>query len=106
MLVVELLAAAIKFNPDIKGIKIDNYEFIIIQYADDTTFTLSDDEVFLNSALSLVNLFSKYSGLNVNYDKTKAVWIWARRGSMDDLQSKKKIKMELTWKIQTSRHKI
>ena len=92
LLVVELLAAAIKFHPDIKGIKIDNSEFTIIQYADDTSLTLSDDDTSLNSALSLIDLFSKYSGLNVNYDKTEVVWIGARRGCMDQIQTTKALK--------------
>ena len=35
IIAVELLSAALKFNPKIKGISINNSEFLISQYADD-----------------------------------------------------------------------
>jgi hypothetical protein len=37
ILSVELISAAIKFHPNINGIKIDDSEFLISQYADDST---------------------------------------------------------------------
>ena len=43
ILTVELLSAAIKFNPNIKGIKINDSEFLISLYADDSTLALGDD---------------------------------------------------------------
>ncbi len=93
LLVVEILAAAIKYHPDIRGIKVDNSEFTIVQYADDTTLTLSDDDVSLNSALNIIEKFSKVSGLNVNFNKTEVVWIGVKRGCMDKLQTQE----NLTW---------
>jgi hypothetical protein len=41
---VEILSAALKFNPKIKGIGNNNSEFLISQYADDSTLSLADDE--------------------------------------------------------------
>jgi hypothetical protein len=52
---VELLSAALKFNAKIKGISINNSEFIISQYADDSALPLADDENSLNEAF--LNLF-------------------------------------------------
>ena len=51
ILSVELLSAAIKFHPNINGIKIDDSEFFLIsQYADDSTLILEDDTQSLNHA--------------------------------------------------------
>ena len=46
ILSVELFSAAIKFHPNINGIKIDDSEFLISQYADDSTLILEDDTIF------------------------------------------------------------
>ena len=77
---MELLSAALKFNPKIKGISINNSEFLISQYADDSTLSLADDENSLNEALNMISLFSICSGLRANFDKTQVVWIGARQG--------------------------
>jgi hypothetical protein len=59
---VELLSAAIKFRPNINGIKTDDSEFLISQYTDDSTLILEDDTLSLNHALEVVELFSTCSG--------------------------------------------
>jgi hypothetical protein len=46
ILSVELFSAAIKFHPNINGIKIYDSEFLISQYADDSTLILEDDTIF------------------------------------------------------------
>jgi hypothetical protein len=91
---VELLSDAIKFHPNINGIKIDDSEFLISQYADDSTLILEDDTQSLNQALEVVELFSTCSGLRASYmyDKTQAVWIGARRGCGEEVQTNKPIK--------------
>ena len=58
----------------IKGITIGKEETKILQYADDTTATLSN----INSARALFNLlddFRSVSGLKVNPTKTEGMWI-------------------------------
>ena len=96
ILSVELLSAAIKFHPNINGIHIDDSEFLISQYADDSTLILEDDTQSLNQALEVVELFSTCSGLRASYDKTQAVWIGARQGCGDELQTNKPIKWNLS----------
>ena len=44
IIAVEHLSAALKYNPLIKGIEINNSEFLISQYADDSTLSLADGE--------------------------------------------------------------
>ena len=89
ILVVELLACALKFDANINGKNIDESEFLIIQYADDTTLLLDDNEVSLNSALNLINAFSEISGLKVNFEKTQAVWIGAKKGCVEEIKTEK-----------------
>ena len=47
---IELLSAAIKFDPDIKGVLLENSEYLITQYADDSTLILGDDSKSLQKA--------------------------------------------------------
>lgn len=64
MVVVEILAIAIAIAirnwEDIKRIKMNNTEIKVLQYADDTTVTLSDKQSF-----NLLNDFEKVSDLKV-----------------------------------------
>ena len=80
IIAVELLSAALQFIPKIKGMSINNSEFLISQYADDSTLSVADDENSLNEALNMISLFSICSGRRANFDKTQVVWIGARRG--------------------------
>jgi hypothetical protein len=64
IIAVELLSAALKFNPKIKGISINNSEFLISQYADDSTLSLADVEnSFVDEHPSLLQIFQ----INVHY---------------------------------------
>ena len=48
------MSAAIKNNPNIIGITINVSEFILSQYADDSSFILDDDEKSLNEFLFVI----------------------------------------------------
>ena len=54
-------------NKDIKGIYIDNSEYLISHYADDTVLILDGSEKSLNAALDELHLF----GLKTNLSKPK-----------------------------------
>ena len=73
MLCVELLAKAIRVNPDIKGMRVDNEEIKISQYADDTVLYLEDDEKSLRESINTLHQFHQLSGLKMNQEKTSAV---------------------------------
>ena len=57
ILCLELLSAAIKFDPEIKGITITDTEYLLSHYADDSTVLLKDDEHSLNKTLDIIELF-------------------------------------------------
>ncbi len=72
---ISTLAAALQFDPGINGIKVDNTEYILTQYADDTTLFLDSKEENINNVFSMLDQFASCSGLRVNVEKTKAVWM-------------------------------
>ena len=87
----ELLANAIKQNGQINGITVNNEEFLIGQYADDTVFLLDGTQTSLSQCLDTLELFGECSGLKVNVEKTKAVWLGNKRFSKDILLPEKNL---------------
>lgn len=75
VLCAEIMGIMIRNNPDIKGIFIKRNEYRLLQYADDTVVLLDGTKSSLTCALSLVDQFSKYSGLKPNYEKTRCIKI-------------------------------
>ena len=75
ILCVEVLGQMIRNSKDVKGIVINNKEFKLSQYADDTQMFLDGSESSLKHALIILQKFYQMSGLKINLDKTKALWI-------------------------------
>ena len=75
ILCAEILGQMLRNNENIKGININNREFLLSQYADDTQVFLDGSEKSLSEALLNLDLFHKMSGLKINVEKTKAIWI-------------------------------
>ena len=71
----QILSLMISQNPDIKGITIDGVEFKITQYTDDTTLFLDGSLESLTGTLNILDIFGFLSGLKVNKEKTKIIWI-------------------------------
>ena len=93
ILCAEILNIKLKNNKNIKGIHINNKEYIISQFADDTTLFLDCLDKSLRNTLKLLEEFSHISGLKVNFEKTKLVWI----GSMKYSTRSIKTKWKLSW---------
>ena len=74
IIAVEILSLCIKGNKHIKGIKINGQEFKISQLADDATLFLNDI-CSLHTALSILYMFSKISGLKLNRGKTEILHV-------------------------------
>ena len=96
ILCAEVLAIKIRNNKNIKGIKIGNTEYKISQYADDTSAFLDGSQQSLNETLSELTKYAEYCGLNVNFDKTKVVWIGHNKYSTDTIKTSR---WKLTWGI-------
>ena len=67
IIAVELLAHNIRQNKEIEGITIDDVEYKITLYADDTTLMIGEGE---NSVLSHIIEFYSISGHKIKVDKT------------------------------------
>ena len=60
----------------LKGININNREFLLSQYADDTQVFLDGSEKSLREALLILDTFYKMSGLKINFEKKSHLdWI-------------------------------
>ena len=60
-------------NQTIKGIKINEKEIKLTQFADDTTLILNGTTSSLQATLNTLEIFSTLSGLKVNMEKTHIV---------------------------------
>jgi len=83
ILCAEILACKIRENFSIKGVKINDEEFKISQFADDTTLLLEGDKESYEELFKELNIFENISGLKLNYDKTCNVWLGSLRNSKD-----------------------
>ena len=52
---------------------------------DDTTLILDGSDHSLQSALNVLEIFGNFSGLKMNMEKTKVIWIGRKRYSKDKL---------------------
>ena len=93
ILCAEILACKIRNNEEIKGIKVDNTEFKISQFADDTTFLLEGDRNSYETLFDQLDEFSSISGLKLNHEKTANIWIGSKRNS----QTRWLSHLDMTW---------
>ena len=88
VLTVEILALRIRNNPRIKGLtppgSTENVK--LLQYADNTTFMLRDDNS-INETFNTLWLYEAASGTKINLDKCKGLWSGAFRSRTDQLLS-------------------
>ena len=91
LICTEIFSCLFKSNRDIKGIKIADTEYVLSQFADDTTVILDGSEKSLNETLSVLNTFASVSGLKVNTSKTRAVWIRSRKSSGETFNHRLKL---------------
>ena len=78
---IEFLAIRLRENSKIKGININDQEYKISQFADDTTMILDCSETSLSETLSELSQFGSYSGLKINTDKTQVILIGSKKYS-------------------------
>ena len=74
IIALNVLSQNILQDDSIQGIRVKNEHIKLVQYADDTTAVLKDEKslhVFINQ----MNVFSSISGLKMNSEKTKAIWL-------------------------------
>ena len=80
IIAIEILAQAVRANPNIQGIKVGEREEKLLQYADDATGVLRDVKSAKNF-LDTTKVFGGYSGLKLNVEKTEGFWLGSWRHS-------------------------
>ena len=85
ILCADILRKIIRNNKDIKGIQINNKELKLSQYANDTHLLLDGAENSLKGALRTLKQYYIMSGLKINVDKTRALWIGSLSNSEETL---------------------
>ena len=93
ILVAEILTLMIDQNTDIKGITVGKKQIKLTQFADDTTVILDGSQKSLQATLNTLEIFGSISGLEVNKDKTKLIWI----GSKINSKSRINTNPEMFW---------
>ena len=81
----EILGLAIKASRKVKGIYVHDNENKIGQFADDTSLYLDGSEKSLKASLEVLANFEETSGLKLNIQKTKAIWLGSKRFSQEKL---------------------
>ena len=85
----EILGIMIRNNMNISGIIINDKEHKLSQYADDTLFLLDRTSKSLNATpLNVLYVYSQFSGLKVNFEKTHAVWIGVNKYSTASIKTR------------------
>lgn len=75
----EILSIYIRENNDIRGININDIEYKLCQYADDTSLFLDGSADSLDNAIVVLDEFAKLSGLKINFEKSIAYKIGGLR---------------------------
>ena len=87
ILAAEILALLIIYNPNIVGFNIGALQYKLTQFADGTTLILDGTQNSLQAALNKV--YGTLSGLRVNSEKTKMIWIGKRKNCQQNLIGEK-----------------
>ena len=93
VLCAEILAGQIREETNIKAIKIEDTEFKISQFADDTTFLLEGDRNSFEKLFDILNEFGEISGLKLNAEKTNNIWL----GSLKNSDARWLPHLKMTW---------
>ena len=93
LLCAQVLFCMVDNNIYIKGISLNNINFKMTQFADDTTLFLDGSKDSLVAALNTLEIFGSLSGLKVNTEKTKIIWLGRKKHSRDKFE----VKQQLDW---------
>ena len=90
----EILNVMIEKNISIRGICVGEQALKMTQFAVDTTLLLDGSQSSLQTPLNIMELFGSLSGLKMNTEKTKIIWI----GSKKHCKEKLNISTRLHWR--------
>jgi hypothetical protein len=91
ILCAEIFAILVKNNQEITGIYYGDTQLKLMQFADDTTLFLNGTQTSLQASLNTLEIFGSISGLVMNAEKTKIIWLGNKKTSKDKLKVSKKL---------------
>ena len=98
-LVVEILAIKIRESNIVKGVKVNEHEVKLSQYADDTTFFLSCPSS-VHRVMEILTEFKNISGIELNVQKCSIMWMGSvrdRREPLCGIKAVSKVKILGVW---------
>ena len=81
ILCAEILSNMIRQNDRINGLRLKDIPILLSQFADDTAIFLDGSQDSFLECMHMLNVFTKMSGLKINYDKCCAIWLGKCKGS-------------------------
>ena len=81
LICAEVLSIMLRESNQVKGITVNNQDFLLSQFADDTAICLDGTEDSFNETIRLLSNFADFSGLKINFDKTIVTWIGSMKNS-------------------------
>lgn len=101
MICAEILAIKIRESNDINGIKFLGEEKKISIFADDTLILMLDgSRKSLQSSLSILKEFAEMSGIHINLDEAKGIWVGSSKCSDFVLKTNEALQLgEKTFKL-------
>ena len=79
-LIIETMAIAVRLNPNIRGIPIEESELKVSLLVNDSTCFWMALKVSYDNLLATLIKFSNFSGHKINFSKSDAIWIGAKKG--------------------------
>lgn len=83
LLVIEMLAIKIRLDKELVGFRINQSIHKLTLYADDMTLAVQDLKS-AKRAFALLKLFSDYSGLKINVEKTEGMWLGRQKENLQE----------------------
>jgi exonuclease III len=81
LICAETLLLMLRENVNIGGIRVNEGEILLSQFADDTTVCLDGSEESFCEAIRVLEAFTTFSGLKMNTEKTQVIWIGSLKKS-------------------------
>ena len=97
ILCAQIMYLLVSKTKSIKGITLNHIEYKISQFADDTTLIMDGTKESLSAALNVLKVFGSLSGLQINVEKTKLVWI----GKNENSKIQFNVGKSLVWGVTT-----
>ena len=93
LVTAQIFSLYLKSNSSVKGVDVDNFLIMMMQFADDTDLFIKCEKAVLNGVTDTLGQIQDHTGLTVNYEKTTVT----RLGTLSNTDFKVITKQTLVW---------